>query len=1508
MRTKAIKDLGCKATRCLLAVALAFLGLVGVEPERAYADEATIYVSDEHLDFTQYDSYTDNTWSDTFMYINGEVVMCIDITESVVDGASYWAEGMDADMAMRIGLYDRYLWEAYPGWGDATHYGYLQYMIWCEYTPGYMDAYVTPGPSDFWDVYGAAKSYYESNKGNFEAWGTEWHSSSSQNVCVIARLVELGSVELTKTSGSKKLTDYNGCYSLEGAVYGIYSDSGCTDLVDSMTTDADGYAYAGHLKSGDYWVKEIDPSPGYAKDPNPYPVSVSAGQTASVNGGTVVEIAKSDPVGMLVVKADKDLGCQPQGSASLEGAEFTVAFYKGQYSTAAEAEASGAADSTWVFKTDADGFCYLAEEYKVSGPDFYYQSNGTTPTLPLGTVVIQETKAPEGYLLDNGNGGEPEKFCIRITDDGAVGESVYSYNTCNVPETAICGGVDVRKIDRETGDVPQGDATLAGAVLDIVNWSENPVVVDGGTYAKGEVCKSIAFEYDAATDTYVASCRGCLPYGSYEIHESAAPEGYLLTEGWSEEFSISTDGEVVSLTADVDALSDDVIRGGVKVNKADEQTGLDPQGDATFEGAVFDIVNESEAAVVVDGEAYDPGEVVATIVTKLGSGGMAIASTSASLLPYGTYRIVEVQAPEGYLNTGTIERPFQVREDGVIVDLTETPIENDVIRGGVKINKSDEQTGLDPQGDATFVGAEFSIINVSEHAVLVDGETYQPGEVCKVIVTAIDGDAGLAIAKTASDCLPYGSYELDETKAPEGYLNTGSIHREFQICEDGTVVDLTDEPVSNDVIRGGVRVEKDDLELGKSEAIGGKEHASAEGACLAGIEFTIVNESENAVQVGGELYQPGETVETILTAWSDELGVYVAETPADELPYGTYTIQETATNKSYLLTDGEPRTFQIREDGMIVEADTQGVNLVFNDQVIRNDMELSKKADDTNAAIQAAFLVTNTETGEAHVLVCDRNGDASTAASWNPHTRNTNANDKLIGVEDVKASDFDTSAGIWFGLGENGSMAEPDDGLGAMPYGHYTIEELRSDSNAGYELVERELWITRDATVARAVWMSLDDQPSERIRTQAANAADGDSFVDAGEQVTVKDTVFYENLRTDGREYTVEGALMLKSDNAPLLDAEGNPVTASKTFKPASSTGTVELEFTFNASLLAGETVVVFEDLMADGKLVATHADINDEGQSVKVVRIRTTATNEAGGKTVTGSTVAIVDEVAYEGLTPGEAYTLKAVLMDAETGKPVQRAGGLFPEDVTAGAEFAAEAASGKATVTLECNVSELGGHRLVVFEELYGPDGGKVTEHKDITDEGQTVTVVQICTTATDSSDGDHVIESGKAKIVDTVEYKGLTPGEAYTMNGTLMVKSTGEVLVGADGKPVTASAEFTPEKADGTVEMAFEFDATELEEGTELVVFEECLDANGDIVAEHKDIDDAGQTVVVDNPDTPETPDTPKPGLPKTGDSAPLIPATCLVAAAACAAGIAGLARRREGESSDRDLSEE
>lgn len=117
---------------------------------------------------------------------------------------------------------------------------------------------------------------------------------------------------------------------------------------------------------------------------------------------------------------------------------------------------------------------------------------------------------------------------------------------------------------------------------------------------------------------------------------------------------------------------------------------------------------------------------------------------------------------------------------------------------------------------------------------------------------------------------------------------------------------------------------------------------------------------------------PGEVIAVIETAWDDGIGSYVARTAPDALPYGTYTIQETATNDSYLLTDGEPRTFEIRTDGIVVTADAEGGELVFHDQVVRNDLKLSKKAEDTNASLQVPFAITNVATGETHVLVTDR--------------------------------------------------------------------------------------------------------------------------------------------------------------------------------------------------------------------------------------------------------------------------------------------------------------------------------------------------------------------------------------------------------------------------------------------------------------------------------------------------------------------------------------------------------
>ena len=829
-------------------------------------------------------------------------------------------------------------------------------------------------------------------------------------------------------------------------------------------------------------------------------------------------------------------------------------------------------------------------------------------------------------------------------------------------------------------------------------------------------------------------------------------------------------------------------------------------------------------------------------------------------------------------------------------------------KGGLKVAKEDSQAGAEPQGDATLDGAKYDIVNESGRYAFVDGRYYASGEVVKTITGQWDDDASAYVAKTSSDALPCGTYAVVESQAPEGYL-VSDWSAKAEIKSDGQMVDLTGNPCGDDVVRGGVQVTKSDIELQDSEALGGNSHDALDtGSTLSGIEFTIANESEHKVLVGDKWFEPGDVIETIVTSWNDEAGAYTAQTAADELPYGTYTIQETKTNDSYLLTDGEPKTFQVRENGAIVKATSAGGELKFYDQVVRNDLEVVKMAEDTNASLQVAFKLTNVSTGEAHVIVTDRNGNVSTASSWNKHSSNTNGNDRLLNTESIKAADMDSKAGVWFSLGEDGSNADVDDGLAALPYGKYMLEELRSDSNEGYELVAKAFAVERDSTVAKAVWMSLDDNEGPKIQTEETDKADGDHVAQASAETTLVDTIWYENLKNDGTEYTVTGTLVAKSTGEALLDADGNAITATKTFQPRQKAGEVELEFTFDSSLLAGEDIVAFESLFSEGVEVAVHADIADEGQTVHFLDIHTTAADQSDGdKLVTGTEITVVDEVAYEGLVPGTEYELQAVLIDSETGEPVVVKDGLVEKQVTGTATFTPEEADGTQLVELSFDGTDLGGKSLVVYEKLFAADV-QLASHEDPSDGGQTVTVVEIGTTLVDASDGDHIIASGKVKLTDTIEYKGLVPGETYTAHGTLIVKSTGMPLEDADGKPVTATAEFTPDKADGTVDVTFEFDASKIEEGVELVAFEECLDVNGNIVAVHQDINDDGQTVVVDNPDTPEVPDEPGKSYDKTGTEVRLI-AIAAIALIAAGAGCGAYAiRKRKKDDSDSENADE
>lgn len=380
------------------------------------------------------------------------------------------------------------------------------------------------------------------------------------------------------------------------------------------------------------------------------------------------------------------------------------------------------------------------------------------------------------------------------------------------------------------------------------------------------------------------------------------------------------------------------------------------------------------------------------------------------------------------------------------------------------------------------------------------------------------------------------------------------------------------------------------------------------------------------------------------------------------------------------------------------------------------------------------------------------------------------------------------------------------------------------------------------------------------IGTTATDKADNDKVLAPDTTATVVDEVSYQNLIV-GKEYTVTGKVMDKETGKPLV-IDGKEVAASGKFTAKTPNEKQDVEFTFNTAGLDGKKLVVFESMSTDNKEVATHADINDEGQTIEVnkktPKIGTTATDKADkDKTLaTDQKVTVVDEVSYTGLIAGKEYTVTGTLIDKETGKPLMIDG----KEVTKSAKFTAKTANGKQNVEFTFDTAGLDDKELVVFENLYF--GTKViATHADINDKGQTVKVdkktPKIGTTATDKADKDKTLANDqKVTVNDEVAYKGLVVGKEYTVTGKLMDKEIGKALL-VDGKEVTGTAKFVAKTPDGKVNVEFTFNTAGLE-NKELVAFE-SVKIGEKVIATHADLNDKGQTVKVNKPETP---------LPQTG----------------------------------------
>ena len=317
-----------------------------------------------------------------------------------------------------------------------------------------------------------------------------------------------GSMNLKKESANPEMTDGNSCYSLEGATYGVYKEQACTTKVANLTTDAQGNSNTVEVDAGTYYVKETKAPKGFVLDKQVHPVTVTAGKTAVLK---VKDLPQLDPVGVLLGKIDKETNQnKPQGSASLEGAEFTVKYYQA-LSDSDPGQAGQSPERTWVFRTDKDGFCNYSQQYLVSGDELYL-SPTKNPALPLGTVTIQETKAPEGYLINS------EIFVIKITDDPNADESVHTYNQPKIPETLLT--LDIVKVLKGKDTPIQG-------------------VVFLHTDSKGN-------QEEVTTDEKGQAVLKGLTRGTHTVQEKSVPDGYTKNPGVLK-FSVDENNKITLL-------------------------------------------------------------------------------------------------------------------------------------------------------------------------------------------------------------------------------------------------------------------------------------------------------------------------------------------------------------------------------------------------------------------------------------------------------------------------------------------------------------------------------------------------------------------------------------------------------------------------------------------------------------------------------------------------------------------------------------------------------------------------------------------------------------------------------------------------------------------------------------------------------------------------------------------------------------------------------------------------
>ena len=1336
----------------------------------------------------------------------------------------------------------------------------------------------------------------------------------------VIKTLHKGYLTLHKDSSNKTLTDSNDCYSLAGAEYGVYTDSNCSNKVATLTTNVNGNANTVSLNPGRYYVKETKAPKGYFTDSQVYTADVSgANRESSPVKLSVSDNPANDPMSMLLGKFDgqktyNGAGNLPQGSATLAGAEFTVDYYATldykSYDDLKNADVKPM--RSWTFSTDSNGFCSFDIAHFVSGDAFWYRLDGT-PALPRGTVVIRETKAPMGYVKSD------EVSFQKIQENNSV-EGVITYNAPEVAEQVYRSDIEFTKkadngSDRLSGvpfkvtSLTTGESHIAvtdenGYFSSASSWNAHDSNTNANDWAltASDTIDSTKLDANAGfwfgnnsvldgngttstSDAVKADNKlGALPFDTYSVEElrCSANEGYALIDTT---VTVTRDAKTIDLgtfddpepeihTTAYDASDSDhyVGVGTVKISDKVEYSHLVAGKTYTVIGELHDAATGD--AVTVNGQAIT-AEKTFTAEDSAGSVTLDYAFDSYDLK--GKTLVV-----------------YETLTDAKGAKLAEHRDKSDVSQQVTVLTPKLSTSAVGDADNSKSVTAEgdVTVTDYVRYTGLTAGQTYtltgtlMDKSTKKAFVDA-DGNPVTATAEFTADA-ESGTATVTFTFDASG-IKTGTKLVAFEtVATNG--IEIADHKDINDI---------DQTVTVKAPVIGTTAVDAADG------DKTVTGEENVAVRdtVHYNNVTPGKTYKVIGNLYEkvlDKNGKVTKKVFKDK--DGTPVTAEAnfTAEDSYGNVDV---TFYF--DGSSLK---EGTSLVAFESLSYNDNEIASHADVNDSGQTVIITKPKLSTTATDALDGDKNliGEDNATIVDTVHYMNVTPGKtyKVSGTLYEKVTDKDGKVTKKQLLDADGNpvTAEtefvPETAFGDVDV---TFTFDASDLKAKDKVVAFESLSLNGKELASHADIEDKSQTvtitKPTLSTTAVDGLDADKNLIGEGDVTIVDTVKYKNV-TPGKTYKVSGTLYEKVTDKDgkvtkkqLLDADGNPVTAETEFVPEDTYGTVDVTFTFDGSLLKDNTpVVAFESLSYKDKEIASHSDIEDEDQTVTMhtSEIGTTATDKLDGdKTVIADAESTVtDKVEYDHVLTGKAYTMAGILMDAKTGLPVLTGEGAkkYTEDdltkFTSGLMNVLGFQSN--TYSIKVKDKDWGNGAAIVknADGSYTYDASERTENEDgtwtVKTDTQTLTEQEDGTwkltglegSGSATADGGtssvrNIEETYKADEVEVTD-NGIDWSNAKKLPTASIdlakVKAYAEENKDLLSCLVYKTAEFTPEKESGSIDMDYTFNSNDVidrlsGETKNLVVFEVMFKGSIEnasdetpvsIVASECDKDNEGQTV--------------------------------------------------------------